>query len=120
MRKATANTLTNLLDAMSTGRMVTIRYVKPTGEVSRRKIEIHAIEVSGEGNILVKCYDHRSDGVHTFRLDRITHYTLHRIFGHTVPTSSVADQVIPGTNPMTLEPDTAGFRAWDFTYKLTA
>jgi len=120
MRKASANTLAHLLGAMDASRMVTIRYVKESGEVSRRKIEIHAIEVTAAGNIVIKCYDHRSGDKHTFRLDRITHYTLHRTFGHTIPTSPVTDVVIPGIDPMTLEADIAGFRAWDFTYQLVA
>lgn len=120
MRKVTENTLAHLLDAMDTARQVTIRYVKATGEVSRRKIEIHAIYVDGKGDLIVKCYDHRSGDQHTFRLDRITHYTLHRTFGHSVPTTATPT-VISSVDPMTGDEDAVtGFRAWDFTYTLAA
>jgi len=117
MRKVNENTLSHLLGAMDDARFVTIRYVKPVKggvEISRRRIEIHAIEVSGEGNLLVKCYDHRSRDHHTFRLDRITHYTLHRSHGHTVPTSATPAEIVGDDDLVT------GFRAWDFAYKLAA
>lgn len=80
MRQATAKTLGHLLEAMDAQRAVTIRYAKPVRggvEITRRRIEIHSIEVDGKGDTLVHCHDHRSNTRHTFRLDRITHYTLH-------------------------------------------
>jgi predicted DNA-binding transcriptional regulator YafY len=123
MRKVTGNTLAHLIGAMDAGRQVTIRYVKPVKggvEISRRRIEIHAIEVTGDGNIVIQCYDHRSRDRHTFRLDRVTHYTLHRSFGHTVPTV-MEDEVIRSVDPRTGDADViTGFRAWDFAYQLVA
>lgn len=78
MRKATTNTLAHLLGAMSAGRAVTIRYIKENGEISRRRIEIHSFRVTNAGNITITAWDHRDEEMTTFRVDRITHYTLHR------------------------------------------
>lgn len=78
MRKNSASTLAHLLGAMAAGRAVTIRYVKENGEVSRRRIEIHSFQVTKAGNITLRAWDHRDAEMTTFRLDRITHYTLHR------------------------------------------
>lgn len=119
MRKNSANTLAHLLGAMDAGRAVTIRYVKANGEVSRRKIEIHAIEVTSAGDIVLNVFDHRSAERHTFRLDRITHYTLHRQFGHAVPTVAEVAEIVT-TDRMTGDEGVTGFRAWDFEYKLAA
>lgn len=126
MRKATANTLTHLVDAMYKQRAVTIRYAKPVKggtEISVRRIEIHAIEVSGEGNVLIQCYDHRSGGRHTFRLDRITDYTLHRtprLAQYRMPCVATPG-VDSSVDPMTGDEDAVtGLRAWDFTLDLAA
>lgn len=118
MRKTNADTLGHLLQAMDDAKAVTIRYVKESGEVSRRRIEIHKIEIDGKGNALVKCYDHRSASYHTFRLDRITHYTLHRsakLAAYRMPVVVDREAV--------LDPDTdevCGYRAWDFRFQLAA
>lgn len=126
MRKATANTLNHLLGAMYAQRAVTIRYAKPVKggtEISVRRIEIHSIEVSSAGNILIECYDHRSADRHTFRLDRITDYTLHRapkLARYTAPTVA-APTVSSSIDPTTGDEDmVTGFRAWDFAFNLAA
>lgn len=118
MRKVTAQTLTHLLGAMDAQRAVTIRYVKPTGEVSRRRIEIHSIRVTLKGDVIVWAYDQRDGEMTTFRLDRITHYTLHR----TAKLAAYRLPVVADTTEI-LDADTdevAGFRAWDEAYKLAA
>lgn len=78
MRKNSANTLAHLLGAMAAGRAVTIRYVKENGEVSRRRVEIHSFQVTKAGNFTFRAWDHRDEEMTTFRVDRVTHYTLHR------------------------------------------
>ena len=120
MRRASENTLTHLIEAMQAQRAVTIRYRKPVqggAEISRRKIEIHAIEVSRAGDVLVQCYDHLSGSRHTFRVDRILEYTLHRTARH----ARYSQPTTPVDTTMTdAEDAVVGFRAWDFTYELTA
>lgn len=89
MRKANTNTLAHLLGAMAAGRAVTIRYTRKDGEVSRRRIEIHSFQVTSAGNITLRAWDQRDQEMTTFRVDRITHYTLHRtpkLAGYTFPT----------------------------------
>lgn len=118
MRKATAQTLTHLLGAMFAQRAVTIRYVKPNGEVSRRRIEIHKIWVTQKGDIAIRAWDHRDEEMTTFRLDRITHYTLHRsarLASYRLPVvADVAELTDADTDELT------GFAAWDEAYKLVA
>lgn len=71
------------------------------------------------GNTVIECYDHRSGSRHTFRLDRVTHYTLHRsgmLATYRVP-------VIAADQPEILDRNTgevAGFRAWEFLFQLAA
>lgn len=118
MRKNTANTLTHLLGAMSDRSSVTIRYVKPCGEVSRRRIDIYSVQVTKAGNITLTTWDHRDQELTTFRLDRITHYTLHR----SAKLTAYARPVVANDEPI-LDADTdeiAGFSAWDDAYKLAA
>lgn len=109
MRKVTTNTLAHLLGAMFAGRSVTIRYVKETGEVSRRRIDIYSVQVTKAGNYTLTTWDHRDRELTTFRLDRITHYTLHR----SAKLTAYARPVVADTEPI-LDADTdevAGFRA---------
>ncbi|QNJ57688.1 hypothetical protein SEA_KEANU_83 [Streptomyces phage Keanu] len=118
MRKATANTLAHLLGAMAAGRSVTIRYIKENGEVSRRRIDIYSVQVTKAGNVTLTTWDHRDQELTTFRLDRITHYTLHR----SAKLTAYARPVVPCDDPIT-DADTdevVGFSAWDDAYKLTA
>lgn len=78
MRKNSTKTLAHFLRAMDNQTAVTIRYVKSNGEISRRAIELHSVEVTSAGNITIRAWDRRDNEMTTFRLDRITHYTLHR------------------------------------------
>lgn len=118
MRQNAASTLGHLIEAMDAQRAVGIRYVKPCGEVSRRTIEIHSIVVSSKGDVTIECFDRRTGTRHTFRLDRITHYTLHR-----PPLAAYRMPVLAADESVTVDADTdevAGFRAWDFRYQLAA
>lgn len=117
MRKNSANTLAHLLGAMAAGRAVTIRYIREDGEVSRRRIEIHSFRITNAGNITISAWDQRDAEMTTFRVDRITHYTLHRtpkLAAYTFPTyaEEISDLV-----------DEDGYatevRAWG-TFELTA
>jgi len=118
MRKANDKMLTHLIEAMDAQRAVKIRYVKENGEVSRRSIEIHYLRVSAAGNVTVECYDRKSGERHSFRVDRITHYTLHRTRGlsaYRVPVTASAEPVLDKDTD-----EVAGFRCWDFAYVLAA
>lgn len=119
MRKNSTNTLGHIIKSMVAQTAVSIRYVKKDGEVSRRTIEVHSIKVTKDGNITVLAWDRRDEEMTTFRLDRITHYTLHRA------TSKIATYALP-VAPLDT-PDTEvdedgeiiGFSAWA-PYELTA
>lgn len=117
MRKNSANTLGHLLQAMAAGRAVTIRYIREDGEVSRRRVEIHSFQVTKAGNITFRAWDHRDEEMTTFRIDRVTHYTLHR-------TSKLAAYRFPTCTPDTAEVldeygDVTEVRGWDI-FDLTA
>lgn len=64
--------------AARTGRRMTIRYVKPTGEVSRRSIVVASVRLTKAGYVTVRATDLKIGEDRTFRADRITHTTLHR------------------------------------------
>jgi predicted DNA-binding transcriptional regulator YafY len=118
MRKVTANTMAHLVSAMDAQRAVTIRYMKANGEVSRRAIEIHAVRVSAKGDVTIECFDRRSATRHTFRLDRITGYTLHRagkLAAYRAPVVADTTEILDADTD-----EICGFRAWDFAYQLAA
>lgn len=117
MRQAGTNTLTHLLGAMAAGRAVTIRYIRKDGEVSRRRVEIHSFRVTNAGNITFYAWDHRDQEMTTFRVDRVTHYTLHRVaklaaYQHPTYATELADLLDE-------DGDVVGFSGWG-TYELTA
>lgn len=116
MRKAGEKTLAHLLRAMEARQAVTIRYMKSSGEVSRRTIEVFGFEVTSAGNITMVAMDRRTDEVRTFRLDRITDYTLHRV-------GRVADYrtpVLPYVPEVSTDDEDASYRLWEPRYKLAA
>lgn len=116
MRKNTTNTLAHLLGAMVSGRAVTIRYIRKDGEVSRRRIEIHSFSVTQAGNITLWAWDQRDQEMTTFRVDRITHYTLHRAPKLTAYTHPVYAEPVDHTDE---DGDVTEVRAWGI-YELTA
>ena len=114
MRKVTntSKLLADLLGAMSAGRAVTIRYVKACGEVSRRGIEILSVALTSKNETTVAVLDRRTGERRTFRLDRITHYTCHRVARHAA--YRVAP-VVPNVATLLDDEDAevVGFQAWD-------
>lgn len=71
-------TTLRLMAAMDRRQPVTITYIKADGTETVRTIEIYNFEVSKAGDILLKVMDRESQDRRTFRLDRITAYTVHR------------------------------------------
>lgn len=71
-------TTLRLMNAMDRQQPVTITYTKANGDETIRTIEIYNIEVSNAGDILLKVMDRESGEKRTFRVDRITAYTVHR------------------------------------------
>lgn len=118
MRSNGNATLAHLLDAMSGQRAVTIRYRKADGTVSRRTIELLSVEVSGAGNITLVAMDRRSGERRTFRLDRVTHYTLHR----SARLAGYRNPVDPSAQPECRDEDdeVVAVNAWTPRYVLAA
>lgn len=114
----TSRTLAHLIGAMDAQRAVTLRYVDAGGKVSRRAVELHAIEVTASGAVVVRGWCRRRGEVRTFRLDRVTHFRLHRaahLADYRCPVTPVADQV--ATDELG---DVVAARGWTTTYTLAA
>lgn len=79
-----ARTTTRLLKAWDARRPVTITYTKADGSTTIRTIEIYDVKVTKAGDVILKAMDRDSGESRTFRLDRISHYTIHRT-AYTVP-----------------------------------
>jgi predicted DNA-binding transcriptional regulator YafY len=79
MRKAHGTrTRTDLDWALIMQRPVTVSYVRADGAETVRTIELYDIRETKAGNIIAKAMDRETGQARTWRLDRITHYTLHR------------------------------------------
>lgn len=66
--------------ALRTGRRLSVRYVKADGEVTRRRLTARSLSISKAGAVLLRADDDRRDGdTRSFRWDRVTHTTLHRV-----------------------------------------
>jgi predicted DNA-binding transcriptional regulator YafY len=112
MRQASDKMLTHLIEAMDQQRAVTIRYIRPDGMVSRRTIEIFGFFISTRNNLLISCWDRRSQSIHTFNIARVTDYTIHH------PNSAIAAYTVPVVVDSTtvLDADTdevVSVTAWD-------
>lgn len=57
---------------------VTVSYVTAEGEETVRTIEPRSLKTTKAGDIIVKALDRKSGEHRSFRLDRITAYTVHR------------------------------------------
>ena len=121
MRKVTSahQTTIHLMQAMDAQRAVTIRYVKDNGQVSRRTVEVHSIQlVESTGNVNIWGYDRRTGEFRSFTVANITHYTLHRV-------AKLADYrfaVIP-TSEQAIEDEefgVVGFISWTSAFTLAA
>jgi|GEM_PF-3162683 len=71
-------TLTDLARALDRRRPVTITYTKADGTETVRTIEIHDLRTTKNGDVIFRAADRQSREMRTFRVDRITAYTLHR------------------------------------------
>ncbi|MBQ1081591.1 WYL domain-containing protein [Nocardiopsis sp. B62] len=114
----TSRTLAHLLGAMDAQRAVTLRYVDRDGQVSRRAVELHSVEVTANGDVVVRGWCRRRGEVRTFRLDRISAYRLHRVAhlaDYRCPVTPVADQV--ATDELG---DVVAVRGWTTAYTLAA
>ncbi|MER7707209.1 WYL domain-containing protein [Kitasatospora sp. NPDC097605] len=74
----TATTSTRLIKAMDRQHPVTISYVKEDGERTVRTIEIFDFTISKDGHVLILAMQRSNGERRSFRLDRITAYTIHR------------------------------------------
>jgi len=101
---ASEDDMLRVTTAIRTGREMSIRYVKPTGEVSRRRVRPQSLYRTQGGDYIVRAEDDRRDGdVRSFRFDRVTHTTLHRRVRKAAPTKAalVAQaQTAPVTGPV--------------------
>jgi predicted DNA-binding transcriptional regulator YafY len=77
-RQNVAKTESDVRKAVKLGLPVTIDYVKGDGSPSLRTIEPHEVRETGDGSLIVIAMCRMKGDRRHFRLDRITHYTLHR------------------------------------------
>jgi predicted DNA-binding transcriptional regulator YafY len=121
IRETTEQTLTRLITAMDRRTPVTITYIKADDTTTVRTIEIYDFLVTQAGDIVIKAMDRETGESRTFRLDRVTAYTVHRSATYAVirdepqdeksaaaPTlcqprmDTVADLDVAGTSPVDL------------------
>lgn len=98
MQKTTENheaTLLVMLTAASKGKPVTISYIKADGTKDVRTIEIFKATVTAEGFYLLHSMDREKQAKRTFRVDRITHYTIHTRLAYVVTREEEAEELLP-------------------------
>lgn len=76
-RESQDRTTTRLIRAWDRRRPITITYVKADGTETLRTIEIYDITVTKAGNVTLLAMDRQTGESRTWRLDRITAYTIH-------------------------------------------
>lgn len=76
-RETSEQTTARLLRAWDKQRPVTITYTKADGTETVRSIEIYDVTTSKAGDVLIKAMDRQSGESRTWRLDRISAYTVH-------------------------------------------
>jgi len=98
MRKATntTDTLADVYAAMGKRRPVTITYVKADGSETVRTIETYDVMTTKTGNVIIKAMDRETGESRSWRLDRITFYTVHRMT-YTVERETVPAETVPAT-----------------------
>jgi hypothetical protein len=72
------DTAARLHTAVRKARPVTITYTKADGTGTVRTIEPHSLRATRAGDVTVKAADRDSGEMRTFRVDRISAYTVHR------------------------------------------
>jgi len=101
--------------ALRTGREMTIRYVKTSGEVSRRRVRPQSLVFTKGRDYLLRAEDDRRDGeTRSFRWDRVTHTTLHRRVRRAAPSKSA---LVAQTGAVRT-PETVQVQNWDGAPKL--
>ena len=71
-------TAAKLHRAVRKAQPVTVSYVKADGEETVRTVEPTALKTTKAGDVIVQAVDRKSAETRSFRLDRITAYTIHR------------------------------------------
>lgn len=71
-------TAARLHRAVRKAQPVTVSYVKADGEETVRTVEPTALKTTKAGDVIVQAVDRTSAETRSFRLDRITAYTIHR------------------------------------------
>jgi predicted DNA-binding transcriptional regulator YafY len=72
------DTAARLHKAVRREQPVTVTYTKADGTETVRTIEPTSLATTKAGDVIVKAMDRASDAARTFRLDRISAYTVHR------------------------------------------
>lgn len=85
---------------------VTISYTREDGITSVRTIEIYSANRSKAGNRYVKAMDRQTGESRSWRLDRISFYTIHR-------TAFLVERPEPASTPVVLIPVTADSARYD-------
>lgn len=83
-RETEQQTTARLIRAWDKQRPVTITYTKADGTETVRTVEIYDVTVTKAGATIVKAMDRQSGESRTWRLDRISAYTIHS-GAYTVP-----------------------------------
>ncbi|WP_171908283.1 WYL domain-containing protein [Streptomyces niveus] len=89
-KQTTTKTLADLYTAADRQHPVTITYTKADGTETLRTIEIYDIHTTKAGDIVLKAMDRETGESRTWRLDRISAYTVHRT-AYLVPRPAAAD-----------------------------
>lgn len=93
-------TYTAIKNAMKRQHPVTVSYTRADGTASVRTIEVYAADRSKAGNRYFKAMDRETGESRSWRLDRISAYTVHR-------TAYLVERPEPAAAPVTLIPVTA-------------
>lgn len=97
------DTAARVHSAVRRQRPVTISYVTGEGEETVRTIEPRSVQTTKNGDLIVKALDRKSELHRTFRLDRVTAYTVHR-------TRFLVAEPVRTTDPETGRPVTLSAR----------
>lgn len=84
-RQTATRTTADLCRAHDRRHPVTITYTKASGEQTVRTIEIHEMRTTSAGDLIAVAMDRQSGESRTWRIDRITAYTVHRSAAYQMP-----------------------------------
>ncbi|WP_406324507.1 WYL domain-containing protein [Streptomyces niveus] len=89
-KQTTTRTLADLYAAADRQHPVTITYTKADGTQTVRTIETYDVQTTKAGDIVLKAMDRETGESRTWRLDRISAYTVHRT-AYLMPRPAPAD-----------------------------